>query len=361
MDDLNEILESAAASPRHTFDSRVLEDRIRSRRRRRAVMRTAAVTMLVVVGLGAIVAAAGRGSGTTVVPTRSTAVPSVSTLPATTNPTPLVESTIPTTVVESTVPTTVVEPTVPTTSSPPLIGASMTVTIVDGVNQPFPATKSGLRACRLIAGAADCSERIDSVDEDGNGIVEIVLRDDIDYVVNAFAHDTGWPCPSIDADGTPFHHSDKRDVLAGESIDGLTLAITRPNPDVCSSDLPSLVINLYDESGESLAGTGAFVDLCGYDPLFPVNYPIGQQHTGCSSDSGFVHQDQSGIIRVHVNPALTYDVSSFIKCADGSFLVGDHNRTPGGYSVWTTTATDLLTNGLDLTIRGNVDTCVGGS
>ncbi|MET0662324.1 MAG: hypothetical protein ABWZ42_04250 [Ilumatobacteraceae bacterium] len=347
MDDLHDILKSAAASPRHTIDATVLESRIRSRRRRRGIVRVTAVVTLVVIGVAALGVANAGDHSNNLVPAVTTELPPASTSPATTLP-------------ATTTSLPVAESTVPTTSPIPAVGASMTVTVLDGIGQPFPAATSGVRACRVVSGAADCATPIESIDDDGDGVVRIVLPVDSQYAVNAFAYDTNWPCPSAESDGTPFHHSDAQDVPAGGSIDGATFAIVRPNPGECPSDLPSAVINLLDDAGRSLTDSQAFVDVCGYDPLFPPKYPTTQQHLGCSPDSGFVHPDSEGVIRVHVNPALTYDISSLAHCDDGSFLNGDSNRTPDGYPVWTMTAGELLATGeLTLTIHGDVDACLG--
>ncbi len=49
------------------------------------------------------------------------------------------------------------------------------------------------------------------------------------------------------------------------------------------------------------------------------------------------------VIRIHIDPANTYDVASSLNCeADGSLLVGEYNCRPGGYAMGTTTGADLL-------------------
>jgi hypothetical protein len=349
MDDLNEILRSAAARPGHTLDASVLEGRIRSRRRRRAIIRVTAVAILVVIGVAALRVVTTFDRGEHLVPAVTTVPTPVTTLSVATTSVPAPTTSAP-----------VDDTTATTTSKSPAVGASMTVTVLDGIGQPFPAATSGVRACPVVSGAPDCAESIESIDDDGDGVVQIALPDDQGYAVNAFAYDTNWPCPSTESDGTPFHHSDAQDVSAGGSIDGATFAIVRPNPGDCPSDLPSAVINLFDDAGNPLTDSQTFVDLCGYDPLFPPTYPTTQQHIGCSPDSGFVHPGPDGVIRVHVNPALTYDISSLAHCADGSFLNGDSNRTPGGYPVWTMTASELLASGeFSFTIQGDVGACLG--
>ena len=61
-----------------------------------------------------------------------------------------------------------------------------------------------------MRGTPNCDDLIESVDDNGDGSVDIALRVDTDYVVNTFAHDTGWACPVAESDGTPFHHSDEQ-------------------------------------------------------------------------------------------------------------------------------------------------------
>ena len=342
MDELTEMLRSAAASPRHALDPAALQNRIRSRRRRRGALTATAVALLAALGIAGIAAAASRNSDRTIVPTNTTAVPATSTLPAATTTAPIAESTV------------------PTPSELAVLGQAMELTVVDGDGKPFPATKAGIRACPLVNGTPNCDGLIEIVDDDGDGSVDIALRVDTDYVLNAFAHDTGWACPAAESDGTPFHHSDGQTVAAGESIDGAKFVITRPNPNGCTSDLPTVVINLFDEQGNSLASTPALVDVCGYDPLFPPTYPIGREHNGCSPDSGFVGPDADRVVRVRVDTALTYDLTGILPCTDGSFLFGDYNNsTSNGYSFWTISASDLVTNGLDLTVRGDISACLG--
>ena len=341
MNELTEILKSAAADPRHPVDVGALQNRIRSRRRRRRVLTVTAVALLVAIGIAGIAAEAGSKSDRTIVPTNTTADPPDSTLPAATTTVPIVESTV------------------PASTGGPALGQPMTLTVVDGDAKPFPARKAGIRACPLVAGTPNCDDLIESVDDDGDGSVDIALRVDTDYVVNAFAHDTGWACPVAESDGTPFHHSDEQTVIVGERIDGARFVIIRPNPNGCTSDLPTVVINLFDGQGNTLAGTPALVDVCGYDPLFPPTYPIGGQHEGCSPDSGFVGPDADGLVRVRVDPVLTYDLQGMLPCVDGSFLFSDYNSSPNGYPVWTMTGNELLTEGLDLTVPGDINSCLG--
>src|SRR4029077_10772920 len=103
MDDLNEILKSAAASPRHTLDPTTLENRIRSRRRRRGIVRVTAVALLVVVGLAALEVAAAEDhenvipTVTTVVPPATTLPTPATSLPASTTSVPAAVSTVPST------------------------------------------------------------------------------------------------------------------------------------------------------------------------------------------------------------------------------------------------------------------------
>jgi hypothetical protein len=114
---------------------------------------------------------------------------------------------------------------------------------------------------------------------------------------------------------------------------------------------------MFDEAGSPLPQ--AFIGYCEYDPATPPSYP-NDPDTDCPRGSGFRAPDGDGVIRVPVtDPGSELDITGYLRCTDGWFLFGDYNnRTENGYAAWTITANDLLTNGLDLEILGDVTACL---
>ncbi len=116
-------------------------------------------------------------------------------------------------------------------------------------------------------------------------------------------------------------------------------------------------IRMFDQAGSPLPQ--ALVGYCEYDPATPPSYPT-TPGTDCARGSGFRGPDSDGVIRVPItDPSSKLDITGYLPCTDGWYLFGDYNdRTDNGYAFWTITANDLVTNGLDLRILGDVAVCL---
>lgn len=96
--------------------------------------------------------------------------------------------------------------------------------IVDGEGNPFPEGTASVMAIPTsmpgyfnIAGA------------DANGDAVLLVDPGVEYGVNAFALNTGWPDPWVSPDGTEFHFSQNSVTAFGADIEeGTTFVIAKP-------------------------------------------------------------------------------------------------------------------------------------
>ena len=220
----------------------------------------------------------------------------------------------------------------------------VTVKITDDAGNPLPGAGVHVDGGPSGSGPADSS-----------GTVRFKATPGQMYDVEAFISNSGWPCPSLNQQGTPYHYSEHRIVSAEDLLAGVTLVIHKPDPSECAP-VPKAEIRMVDESGAPLPA--AFVGTCGYDastpPVYAPDVPLV-----CSADSGWRGPDGDGVIRIDVaDPSLMYNISGYLSCTNGWFLFSEFNNTSNGYTFWTISGADLLANGLELTIVGDVDTCV---
>ncbi len=136
----------------------------------------------------------------------------------------------------------------------------------------------------------------------------------------------------------------------------MTLVIAKPDPSDCPPPGPTAEIRVFDEAHNPLPQ--AFLGICQYDPATPPTYPPPAV-TVCDPAEWFVGSDSDGVIRIEVDPDLMYDITSFLSCTDGSFLFNEGNFTQAGYHLDRISGADLLANGLETKIVGDVATCVG--
>ena len=230
----------------------------------------------------------------------------------------------------------------------PTIADCVPVTVVDDSGNPIPG--AGLFINNGFGNGLT----------DPNGVIRVKVTPGTTYEVGAFLANSGWPCPSYTSpDGSTFHFSEQRTVTAEQLLAGQTFIIPKPDPSDCTPPPPVSTgsIRMFDLSGTPLPQ--AMISYCEYDPSTPPSYP-NEPGTDCPRGNGFRGPDGDGVIRVPVtNPNSNLDITGLLACTDGSFLFGDHNNsTSNGYSFWTISASDLVTNGLDLTIIGNVAACL---
>ena len=189
-----------------------------------------------------------------------------------------------------------------------------------------------------------------------DGQIELDVDPGASYDLGAFITNTGWPCPWVHPDdGTEFHFGERRLVSAEELLDGETFTIAKPEPSDCPPPLPTAEIRIYDDFGVLVPN--AFIGVCQYDPATPPTYPPGEV-TVCDPATWWRGHDSDGVIRIQVDPDLMYDITGFLSCTDGWFLFGGGNFAQSGYLVWRQSGADLLANGLEMTLIGDIEACL---
>lgn len=193
---------------------------------------------------------------------------------------------------------------------------------------------------------------------DANGHTSLSVHPGAVYQLGAFIVGTGWPCPWIQDDGAEFHFAESRSVSAEDLLLGVTIVIPKPDPSACAPPPPGTTaeIRIVDEGHEPLPQ--AFVGVCQYDPATPPTYPPPAVSV-CNPAEWWAGSQPDGVIRIQVDADRMYDITGFLSCTDGWFLFGGGNHAQAGYEVWRISGADLLANGLDITIRGDVAGCVG--
>jgi hypothetical protein len=188
------------------------------------------------------------------------------------------------------------------------------------------------------------------------GQVNLDVEPGTTYDLGTFITNTGWPCPWVHPDnGTEFHFGERRLVSAEELLDGETFVITKPEPSDCPTPLPTAEIRIVDGSGVLVPN--AFVSVCQYDPATPPTYPNGDVNV-CAPGTPWRGPDTDGVIRIGVDPDLMYDITGFLSCTNGWYLFGGGNFEQSGYLVWRQSGADLLANGLEMALIGDVETCL---
>jgi hypothetical protein len=93
------------------------------------------------------------------------------------------------------------------------VGTRVRVLGPDG--EPFAAGSAGVQACAGPGWPEPCTHYV-AGGTDADGYVWLSLEPDLEYSVNAFAIDTGWPDPWVADDGTELHFSEGIVVLGSE-------------------------------------------------------------------------------------------------------------------------------------------------
>lgn len=133
------------------------------------------------------------------------------------------------------------------TSAPPLsfaVGTPTEVTVPRSPNNPVPLTISthtvGLRVVddggnvfpegtASVMAVPTSSGEWSVAGADANGDVLLFVDPAIEYRLNAFATNTGWPDPWASPDGTEFHFSQNEVTAFGAAIqEGTTFVVARP-------------------------------------------------------------------------------------------------------------------------------------
>jgi hypothetical protein len=107
------------------------------------------------------------------------------------------------------------------------------VSVVDDANGET-LLFAGLLVCAHTPGSAECGGT--SVEgPDADGVIRFVVDESLDYDLNAFITNTGWPCPWISPDdGTPFHFGPIATYTASQLLTGVTLTVHHPSAAECA-------------------------------------------------------------------------------------------------------------------------------
>jgi hypothetical protein len=164
------------------------------------------------------------------------------------------------------------------------------VTVTDGAGNPLPT--AGLFVCPLAADGTPCAApTFDGPDPDG--VIRLDVYPNVTYRLSAFIVNSGWPCPAnIGPTGDTFHFSAERDVL-GADLAGAVFLIEQPSPHDC------VPVTVTDDAGNALPTAGLLY--CG----------LAADGASCANFQ-FEGPDPDGVIRVVVDPTVTYRISAFI-------------------------------------------------
>jgi hypothetical protein len=119
------------------------------------------------------------------------------------------------------------EVTVPRSPQPPvpltIAARAVGLRVVDGEGNAFPEGTASAMAIPTSTGEWSVAGA------DANGDVLLFIDPAIEYSVNAFATNTGWPDPWVSPDGTEFHFSQQSVTALGADLDeGSTFVIAQP-------------------------------------------------------------------------------------------------------------------------------------
>jgi hypothetical protein len=171
--------------------------------------------------------------------------------------------------------------------------SSVALRVVDETGAPMsPAT---VFACPYVDNAPDCSDLV-AAETAHKGVARLRLDRHVRYQFTAFVRDPDPPfaCPGFSTDDGELYFSANR--IDGRPRDverRAELVIVRPDPFDC------IPITVTDDSGNLLPSAGLIV--C----------PYAADGTPCAAPS-FDNADADGVIRLDVDPAVTYNLGAFI-------------------------------------------------
>ena len=155
-----------------------------------------------------------------------------------------------------------------------------------------PAT---VMACPYMAGAPDCVDMV-MAPTNRRGVARLRLDRDRRYEITAFVRDPdpAWACPGFELDGSEYYFATNPFTAKPRQMPRrATLTIERPAPTDCAP------VTVTDETGAPLPTAGMFV--C----------PLAADGTPCAGPS-FDGPDPDGVIRLDLDPAVTYRLQAFI-------------------------------------------------
>ena len=167
------------------------------------------------------------------------------------------------------------------------------IAVIDQDGAPLrPAT---VMACPVVAGTPDCDAAALTA-TDRRGVARLRLDRHQTYEFSAFVQDPNpaWACPGFELNGSEFYFSADRFTAPPRNVPRrATLTIEKPDPFDC------VAVTVTDETGAPLPTAGMFV--C----------PLAPDGTPCPGPS-FDGPDPDGVIRLDLDPAVTYRLQAFI-------------------------------------------------
>jgi hypothetical protein len=151
-------------------------------------------------------------------------------------------------------------------------------------------------ACPYEQGVANCDRAVGESTK-RNGRARLRLRRGVRYDINAFVEDPdpAWACPGLVRDGHERYFATNSFAATPDQIDRRTpLVIPRPTPYEC------VTVRVTDDAGDPLTTAGMFV--C----------PLAPDGTPCAGPT-FDGPDADGLIRLDLEPTLTYRLNAFIS------------------------------------------------
>src|SRR4051794_7115355 len=170
---------------------------------------------------------------------------------------------------------------------------SMVVRVVDQFGRPQqPAT---VIACPLIGGQFDCASPETGVQVNRGGVGRLSLDPHKQYQLLAFVAnpDPAWACPGLKVGDNELYLAENLEGFAADFPPVATFVIREP------SALDCVVAKVTDDSGNPLTTAGLFV--CAHQP----------GGSECFGDR-FEGPDGDGVIRMAIDPDLTYDLGTFV-------------------------------------------------
>ncbi len=214
----------------------------------------------------------------------------------------------------------------------PLDCIPIPVTTDSGVPLPTAAVFT----CGHLPGSDECIDRPFG-GPGGDGVIRLDVDPSLEYRLQPFVTDTGWPCPSFVVNGVSFYVGTETNFTVDELLAGVHLVI--PVPDA----LNCVEVHLVDAAGDPFPNAGLIV--CGHAEGAPCE------------NTEFAGSGADGVVRLESDPDLVYDLTAF---------VGDQDW-PGGFPtdtgpIWfgeggTFSPTELV-NGITLEIvEPDPDSC----
>lgn len=154
--------------------------------------------------------------------------------------------------------------------------------------------RASVMACPYAGVVADCDDAV-TVGADRRGVARLTLDRGVRYELTAFVRDPRppWACPGFEIGGVDFYFSAPLSARPADVPRRQPLVVERPSAFDC------IPVTVTDDEGTALPTAGLFV--C----------PLGPDGTPCGGPT-FDGPDADGVIRLPVDPAVTYRLSAFV-------------------------------------------------